>query len=139
MLNPVTFDIELPGGLYMGFLDIFSLFVLLVILALGVAILLLLAWLPGNIAKKGHSPWAEAINVAGWVGILLPPIWMLALIAAFIRPRVGEGAAIAISEAETTELAATITGISQRIATMEKGMRELALRTMSRGAEGSQP
>jgi predicted membrane protein len=139
VLNPVTFDIELPGGLYMGFLDIFSLFVLLVILALGVAILLLLAWLPGNIAKKGHSPWAEAINVAGWVGILLPPIWMLALIAAFIRPRVGEGAAIAISEAETTELAATITGISQRIATMEKGMRELALRTMSRGAEGSQP
>jgi len=123
----------------MGFLDIFSLFVLLVILALGVAILLLLAWLPGNIAKKGHSPWPEAINVAGWVGILLPPIWMLALIAAFIRPRAGEGAAIAISEAETTELAATITGISQRIATMEKGMRELALRTMSRGAEGSQP
>ncbi|MFZ0912903.1 MAG: DUF3302 domain-containing protein [Candidatus Korobacteraceae bacterium] len=123
----------------MGFLDIFSLFVLLVILALVVAILLLLAWLPGNIAKKRRSPWAEAINVAGWIGILLPPIWMLALIAAFIKPRSGEGAAIAISEAETAELAATITGISQRIAAMETGMRELASRAMSRGTEGSQP
>jgi predicted membrane protein len=123
----------------MGFLDIFSLFVLLVILALVVAILLLLAWLPGSIAKKRHSPWAEAINVAGWIGILLPPIWMLALISAFVRPRAGAGAAIAISEAETAELAATITGISQRIAAMETGMRELASRTMSRGTEGSQP
>lgn len=123
----------------MGFLDIFSLFVLLVILALVVAILLLLAWLPGNIAKKRHSPWTEAINVAGWIGILLPPIWMLALIAAFIRPGAGEGAAITISEAETAELAATITGISQRIAAMEKGMRELASTTLSRGTEGSQP
>jgi len=123
----------------MGFLDIFSLFVLLVILALVVAILLLLAWLPGDLAKKRHSPWAEAINIAGWIGILLPPIWMLALIAAFIKPRSGEGAAIAISEAETAELAATITGISQRIAAMETGMRELASRTMSRGTEGSQP
>ena len=123
----------------MGFLDIFSLFVLLVILALVVAILLLLGWLPGDLAKKRHSPWAEAINIAGWIGILLPPIWMLALIAAFIKPRSGEGAAIAISEAETAELAATITGISQRIAAMETGMRELASRTMSRGTEGPQP
>ena len=123
----------------MGFLDIFSLFVLLVILALLVAILLLLGWLPGDLAKKRHSPWAEAINIAGWIGILLPPIWMLALIAAFIKPISGEGAAIAISEAETAELAATITGISQRIAAMETGMRELASRTMSRGTEGSQP
>jgi len=123
----------------MGFLDIFSLFVLLVILALVVAIFLLLAWLPGNIAKKRHSPWTEAINVAGWIGILLPPIWMLALISAFVRPKAGEGAAIAISEAETAELAATITGISQRIAAMETGMRELASRAMSRGTEGSQP
>ena len=47
---------------------------------------------------KRRSPWAEAINVAGWIGILLPPIWMLALIAAFIKPRSGEGAPIAISE-----------------------------------------
>ncbi|MGA3055796.1 MAG: DUF3302 domain-containing protein [Candidatus Korobacteraceae bacterium] len=123
----------------MGFLDIFSLFVLLVILALVVAILLLLGWLPGDLAKKRRSPWAEAINVAGWIGILLPPIWMLALIAAFIKPRSGEGAAIAISEAETAELAATITGISQRIAAMETGMRELASRTMLRGTEGPQP
>jgi hypothetical protein len=43
----------------------------------------------------------EAINIAGWVGVLLPPIWMLALIAAFVGPQTGEGAQIAISQAET--------------------------------------
>jgi hypothetical protein len=35
------------------------------------------------IAKNRRSPWVEGINVAGWIGVLLPPIWMLALIAAF--------------------------------------------------------
>ena len=108
----------------MGLLDIFSLFVLLVIIAVAIAILLTLAWLPGNIARKRHSPWAEAINVAGWIGILLPPIWMLALIAAFVRPSVGEGAAIAITESETAELASTIKGISGRIANLENEIHE---------------
>lgn len=103
----------------MGLLDVFSLFVLLVIIAVGVAILLTLGWLPGNIARKRHSPWAEAINVAGWIGILLPPLWMLALVAAFVRPSVGEGAAIAINESESAELASTIRAISGRIANLE--------------------
>lgn len=53
----------------MGFLDIFSLFVLLVIIAVFLAILLTWAWLPGNIARRGHSPWQEAISVASWVAI----------------------------------------------------------------------
>jgi hypothetical protein len=122
----------------MNFLDIFSLFVLLVIIAAAVGLLLLLAWLPGNIAGKRRSPWAEAINVAGWVGILFPPFWMLALIAAFIKPRVGEGAAIAITESETAELAETIASISKRIATLESGMRELVPKMRSAKA-GGQP
>lgn len=109
----------------MGLLDIFSLFVLLVIIAVAIAILLTLAWLPGNIARKRRSPWAEAINVAGWIGILLPPIWMLALIAAFVRPSVGEGAAIAITESESAELASTIKGISGRIADLENEIHDL--------------
>lgn len=118
----------------MSFLDVFSLFVLLVIIALVVAILLLLAWLPGSIARKRHSPWAEAINVGGWVGILIPPIWVLVLIAAFVRPRSGEGAAIAISEAETAKLADTIAVISSRIANLEEEMRGLRPRWMGQRA-----
>jgi Protein of unknown function (DUF3302) len=48
---------------------------ILAILIVGVLFLLLVvAAIPGVIAKKRHSPWAEAIKVAGWVSVLLPPI-----------------------------------------------------------------
>jgi hypothetical protein len=119
----------------MDFLDVFSLFVLLVLIVAAVAFILLLGWLPGHLAKSRRSPWAEAINVAGWIGILLPPIWMLALIAAFVRPPHGEGAAIYFTETQSSDLATTIASISQRIQGLETGMRELAPRVRARGAE----
>lgn len=120
----------------MAFLDVFSLFVLLVIILLVIGLLLLLAWLPGDIARKRHSPWAESINVAGWIGILLFPIWMLALIAAFVRPAKGEGAAIAISEKEAADLAADLHSISARIATLETDLSSLVPKVKARGAGG---
>jgi predicted membrane protein len=94
-------------------------------------LLLVVAAIPGVLAKKRHSPWAEAINVAGWIGVLLPPIWMLALIAAFVRPQTGEGAQIAISQDETTELATAIANISERVTTLKNNLHAL-----SRGAAG---
>jgi ABC-type dipeptide/oligopeptide/nickel transport system permease component len=75
----------------MGVLDVVSLAILAILLVGVLFLILIAAAIPGVLAKKRHSPWAEAINVAGWVGVLLPPIWMLALIAAFVRPQVGEG------------------------------------------------
>jgi len=96
----------------MGVFDVVSLAILAILLVGGLFLILIVAAIPGVLAKKRHSPWAEAINVAGWIGVLLPPIWMLALIAAFVRPQVGEGAQIAISQDETTELAAAIAKIS---------------------------
>jgi hypothetical protein len=126
----------------MTFLDVFSLFVLLVILAVAVVVLLLLAWWPGHLAKKRHSPWAEAINVAGWVGLILPvccmlvstwsivllSIWMVALALACVRPRAAEGAEIAISEAETAQLSAAIAPLVERMTNLEAGMRQLLAR-----------
>jgi len=114
---------KLRVGGAMGFLDLFSLFVLLVIIVVGVAIVLFLGWLPGNVATKRHSPWGTAIKVAGWLGILLPPLWMLALIAAFVKPRTGEGAAIVITESESAELAASLSAINQRITALEASLR----------------
>jgi hypothetical protein len=81
----------------MGVLDVVSLAILAILILGALFLILIVAAIPGVLARKRHSPWAEAINVAGWVGVLLPPIWMLALIAAFVRPQVGEGAQIAIS------------------------------------------
>lgn len=120
----------------MSLLDVFSLFVLLVVIGVFVAIVLVLGWLPGHMAKKRHSPWAEAITVAGWIGILLPPVWMGALIWAFLRPREGPGAQIAISEAEAAELAASISPLAQRLANLETGMSRLLARSAPRRTEG---
>lgn len=120
----------------MGVLDIFSLFVLLVVIGVFVAIVLVLGWLPGHMAKKRHSPWAEAITVAGWIGILLPPVWMGALIWAFLRPRQGPGAQIAISETEAAKLAASIAPLVQRMAKLETGMSRLLATSGARRTGG---
>lgn len=109
----------------MGVLDIVSFLILAILIVGALSLILIIAAIPGVLAKKRRSPWAEAINVAGWIGVLLPPIWMLALIAAFVRPPVGEGAQIAISQDETTELAMTIANISERLAILQNNIHAL--------------
>jgi len=108
-----------------GVLDIVSFLILAILIVGALSLILIVAAIPGVLAKKRRSPWAEAINVAGWIGVLLPPIWMLALIAAFVRPPVGEGAQIAISQDETTELAMTIANISERLAILQNNIHAL--------------
>ena len=73
----------------MSGLDLFALIVLLVIAASGVGAAIVLARLPGQIARKRGHPQAEAIGIAGWLGLLAAGIfWPLALIWAFTKPRV---------------------------------------------------
>jgi hypothetical protein len=55
---------------------------------------LLLGWiymemakLPGNKARERNHPQADAINVLGWIGLLLGVIpWVFALVWAYTRP-----------------------------------------------------
>jgi len=122
----------------MGVLDVVSLAILAILILGAVFLILIVAAIPGVLAKKRHSPWAEAINVAGWVGVLLPPIWMLALIAAFVRPQVGEGAQIAISQDETAELAVAIAKISERVTTLQNNIRPPSARAARAGSGGTQ-
>jgi hypothetical protein len=121
----------------MGVLDVVSLLILAILIVGVLFLILIVAAIPGVLAKKRHSPWAEAINVAGWIGILLPPIWMLALIAAFVRPQVGDGAQIAISQDETTELAAVIAKISERVTTLQNNIRALSSGATGLGTGGT--
>ena len=68
----------------MSGLDIFALIVLLVLLLAAVAIWVVLAMLPGKIARKRNHPQAEAINVGGWLGaLLLGVLWPLVLVWAW--------------------------------------------------------
>lgn len=67
----------------MGALGIFAMIVLstIVLSILGVAIWL--AMWPGKVAHRRGHPQAEAINVAGWLGLLTGIVWIAAMIWAY--------------------------------------------------------
>ncbi len=71
----------------MSGLDIFAIVVLLILVLAALGIWLILAMLPGKIAKDRKHPQAEAINVGGWLGALLGGVlWPIFLIWAFTKP-----------------------------------------------------
>jgi len=58
-----------------------------VLLSAGLYVVVRLGALPGQIAKRREHPQADAIQVAGWLGILtMGLLWPLALIWAFGHP-----------------------------------------------------
>ena len=70
----------------MSGLDIFAWIVLIVLVACVVTGFIILAMLPGKIAKQRGHPQADAINVAGWLGALAMGVfWPLALVWAFTK------------------------------------------------------
>jgi hypothetical protein len=69
----------------MSFIDYFAWFILVVLLVSATAILIAMAAAPGQIAKKRNHPWAEAVEVAGWVTLIFGfVLWPLSLIWAYV-------------------------------------------------------
>lgn len=69
-------------------LDIFALIVLFVLILSVLAALVFLAMWPGKIAETRGHPQADAIRVAGWIGIItMGIIWPVAFIWAHTTPR----------------------------------------------------
>jgi hypothetical protein len=77
-------------------LDFLTFLVLAVLLAAGIALAYVLGSLPGKIALSRGHPQADAIRVAGWLGLLtLGLLFPVALIWAYTRPAAeGEIAAL---------------------------------------------
>ena len=71
-------------------LDIFATIVLILVIATAVGVLVVLAMMPGKIAAQRKHPQAEAINVAGWLGMLTGIIWILAMIWAYMKPHTSD-------------------------------------------------
>ena len=69
-------------------LDIFSWIVFVVMLISIVGVVLALGQMPGKTAAARNHPQAEAINVAGWLGLLLTMgiVWVVAMIWARTVP-----------------------------------------------------
>ncbi len=78
-------------------LDIFALVVFGVLIAFVIFLAVKLGPLPGNIARKRGHLQADAINVLGWIGVVMLGLaWPLALIWAYTRS--GEQQAEYLSE-----------------------------------------
>ena len=72
-------------------LDYFALIVLIVLIAVVIAAWIMLAMMPGQIARKRGHPQAEAINVMGWwgaitMGVLAPIAWVWAYTKPVAQP-----------------------------------------------------
>jgi uncharacterized BrkB/YihY/UPF0761 family membrane protein len=69
----------------MSFIDYFAWFVLIFLLITAVAVLVVMAMAPGHIAKSRNHPWAQAVEIAGWVTLIFGlALWPLALIWAYV-------------------------------------------------------
>lgn len=67
-------------------MDIFALFVLLVIISVGIWLLVVVGSYPGKYAKQVHHPQAEAINCMAWIGVFtFGLLWLAALIWSRIK------------------------------------------------------
>ena len=96
-------------------IDIFAIFVLLVIVATVVYIWVALSMLPGKIARKRGHPQADAVNVCGWMGgLTMGILWPLAIIWAYHRPP-----SVLIPEKREAEEPESLTPLEQRVSALE--------------------
>jgi hypothetical protein len=69
----------------MSGLDIFAWIVLIVLAVSTVVIFCIAGALPGQIAKGRGHPWAQAVQVAGWITLFFGfALWPIALIWAYV-------------------------------------------------------
>ncbi|MCA6103961.1 DUF3302 domain-containing protein [Bradyrhizobium australafricanum] len=69
----------------MSGLDIFAWIVLIIVLAVAVLVFWLMGSLPGHVARSRGHPWADAVQVAGWITLIFGfALWPVALIWAYV-------------------------------------------------------
>ena len=83
-------------------LDIFAAIVLLLMIATAVTVLVVLAMMPGKIAAQRNHSHAEAVKVAGWLGMLTGIVWILAMIWAYMKPPAPDAQEV-VEQIETPE------------------------------------
>ena len=95
-------------------LDYFTFVVLAVLIGVGIWIAIVLGGLPGKIAGERGHPQADAIRVAGWLGLLtLGVLWPFALIWAFVAKGPVADRAASLQE--------SIDRLGDRVAALEHG------------------
>jgi hypothetical protein len=104
----------------MTILDFFTLFVFLTLIAAGVAALIFVGGLPGRVARRRNHPQAQAIGVAGWVGLIAGGIfWPLSMIWAYGIPFGVAGLASQGQPPDTRHLQESLESLRERVAALE--------------------
>ncbi len=67
-------------------MKLISLFLILFAITIIILGIIKIHTLPGVIAKQRNHPQAEAIEITAYLGLLVFPLWMAALIWAYIKP-----------------------------------------------------
>jgi hypothetical protein len=98
------------------FLHWLTLLVLCLVPVLGAIVLYKLGRLPGAIAAARGHPQAAAINVCGWMGILIFVLWPVALIWAYTTPK---GGLAPRSAPDVAALVDRLKATSHRLAALE--------------------
>lgn len=69
----------------MSFIDLFAWIVLLVVIALGIAVIIALGLLPGRIARARGHPWPEAVAAGSWAALVFGfVLWPVVLVWAYV-------------------------------------------------------
>jgi hypothetical protein len=69
----------------MSGLDLFAWIVLLVLVVSTVTVIIVMAMLPGMIARSRGHPWAHAVSVAGWITLFFGfVLWPIVVIWAYL-------------------------------------------------------
>ena len=100
-------------------LDYFTFVVLIVLTGAGLVGAVFLASLPGKVAADRGHPQADAIRVAGWLGLLTMGLFFpIALIWAYTRPRGSQQ--IGMLRQEVDRLSERVDGIERETTSTRK-------------------
>ena len=90
---------------------------MLVFAVIALLVVVLLAALPGQIAKRTGHPQANAINVCGWLGLPTGVLWIIAMTWAFTRR---QSSVPGDSLVSTTDLDGQLNRLEKSIQQLEK-------------------
>jgi hypothetical protein len=105
----------------MSFIDLFTWFVLLIIVATVVGVFVFMGLWPGKVAHERNHPQAKAIQIGSWVALIMGvAFWPVVLVWAYTRPPNIQVAGSATGE-ETEDLSQKIAALETRLAQLESG------------------
>jgi hypothetical protein len=103
-------------------LDVLTFIVFGILIAAAIFVVAKLGSLPGKLARQRGHPQADAINVAGWLGLFTAGvIWVIAMIWAFTKPprRAAAGAGAVGTDSDPGA------GLQVRVAVLEAEIERL--------------